>query len=87
MLKELRKSSAVPVIILTANDLETDVVTGLELGADDYITKPFSLMILRARVNARLRKGNSVLPDTVQIDGFCSPSAKWRIQKAVCRSR
>ena len=69
-LKELRKSSAVPVIILTANDLETDVVAGLELGADDYITKPFSLMILRARVNARLRNGSSAFPDTAEIDGF-----------------
>lgn len=69
-LKELRKSSAVPVIILTANDMETDVVTGLELGADDYITKPFSLMILRARVNARLRNGNPASSDTIQIDSF-----------------
>lgn len=55
-LEELRKHSAVPVILLTANDLETDIVAGLELGADDYITKPFSLAILRARVNAQLRK-------------------------------
>lgn len=69
-LKELRKASAVPVIILTANDMETDVVTGLELGADDYITKPFSLMILRARVNARIRNGNPASADTVQIDSF-----------------
>lgn len=69
-LKELRKSSSIPVIILTANDMETDVVIGLELGADDYITKPFSLMILRARVNARLRNLNSTFPDTVEIDGF-----------------
>lgn len=69
-LKELRITSAVPVIILTANDLETDVVTGLELGADDYITKPFSLMILRARVQARLRNGAPVFADPVQIDGF-----------------
>jgi len=69
-LKELRRSSAVPVIILTANDMETDVVAGLELGADDYITKPFSLMILRARVNARLRKASSAASDTVEIEGF-----------------
>lgn len=46
------------VIILTANDLEIDIVTGLEMGADDYITKPFSLAILRARVNTQLRKNN-----------------------------
>ena len=46
-----------PVILLTANDLELDEVTGLEAGADDYITKPFSLAVLRARVAARLRGG------------------------------
>lgn len=69
-LKELRRSSAVPVIILTANDMETDVVAGLELGADDYITKPFSLMILRARVNARLRKTGSGVPDIFEIEVF-----------------
>ena len=55
-LKELRRTSDVPVIILTANDLETDEVAGLELGADDYITKPFSLMVLRARIDKALRK-------------------------------
>lgn len=55
-LKEIRKKSQVPVIILTANDLETDEVMGLELGADDYITKPFSLMVLRARIEKVLKK-------------------------------
>lgn len=45
-----------PVILLTANDTDWDIVEGLEQGADDYITKPFSLTILRARVNAQLRK-------------------------------
>ena len=56
-LRTLRRDHAVPVILLTANDLETDIVAGLELGADDYITKPFSLAVLRARVNAQLRRG------------------------------
>jgi DNA-binding response OmpR family regulator len=55
-LRKLRRSSDVPVIILTANDLETDEVMGLELGADDYITKPFSLMVLRARIDKVLKK-------------------------------
>ena len=55
-LQELRQSSAIPVILLTANDTEMDVVMGLEHGADDYITKPFSLAILRARVHAQLRR-------------------------------
>ena len=57
-LQELRKHSDVPVIILTANDLETDEVMGLELGADDYITKPFSLMVLRARIEKILKQQN-----------------------------
>lgn len=69
-LKELRRESAVPVIILTANDLEIDVVTGLELGADDYITKPFSLMILRARVGARLRSNAPAIVDSISINEF-----------------
>jgi DNA-binding response OmpR family regulator len=49
-------SKPIPVILLTANDTEMDVVMGLEHGADDYITKPFSLAILRARVKAQLRR-------------------------------
>lgn len=49
-LRDFRCRSQVPVIVLTANDLETDEVMGLNLGADDYITKPFSLMVLRARI-------------------------------------
>ena len=57
LLRQVRQGSAVPVILLTANDLEMDIVTGLESGADDYITKPFSLAVLRARVNAQLRRG------------------------------
>ncbi|NLL06564.1 MAG: response regulator transcription factor [Clostridiaceae bacterium] len=52
----IRKRSDVPIIFLTANDMEIDVVTGFEIGADDYITKPFSLAILRARILAQLRK-------------------------------
>lgn len=53
---ELKENCNIPIIMLTANDLETDIVTALERGADDYITKPFSLAILRARVNAQLRR-------------------------------
>lgn len=69
-LKELRKKSRLPVILLTANDLETDIVAGLELGADDYITKPFSLAILRARVNTQLRKASEKRNDVVEIDSY-----------------
>ena len=58
------------MILLTANDLEMDVVTGLESGADDYITKPFSLAILRARVNAQLRRGTSTKTSCIEIGRF-----------------
>lgn len=51
-----QKYPSIPVIMLTANDTDMDIVEGLELGADDYITKPFSLSVLRARVNTQLRK-------------------------------
>ncbi|WMJ89985.1 response regulator transcription factor [Anaerocolumna sp. MB42-C2] len=54
--KEIRENSDVPIIILTARDLEIDEVIGLESGADDYITKPFSLSVLNARVSAVLRR-------------------------------
>ena len=56
LLAELRRTEETPVILLTANRMEMDIVSGLELGADDYITKPFSLMVLRARVGVQLRK-------------------------------
>ncbi len=65
-----RRHSRVPVILLTANDLETDIVVGLESGADDYITKPFSLAVLRARVNAQLRRGVPAQGAAVELDGF-----------------
>ena len=70
LLKQVRQSSTTPVILLTANDMEMDVVTGLESGADDYIAKPFSLAILRARVNAQLRRGTSTKTSCIEIDKF-----------------
>ena len=54
--RELRKSSAVPIIMITARGEETDRVVGLELGADDYVVKPFSVRELMARVKAVLRR-------------------------------
>ena len=54
--KEIRKTSSLPIIILTARDLETDEIIGFEVGADDYITKPFSLSVLKARISALLRR-------------------------------
>src|SRR5207244_7663606 len=54
--KRLRARSAVPIVMLTARDDELDKVLGLELGADDYITKPFSIREFRSRVRALLRR-------------------------------
>lgn len=54
-LQDIRKQYETPVIILSANDLESDEVMGLDMGADDYITKPFSLMVLRARIDKVLK--------------------------------
>ena len=70
LLREVRRTSAVPIILLTANDLETNIVYGLESGADDYITKPFSLAVLRARVNAQLRRSAPAQGAAVELDGF-----------------
>jgi DNA-binding response OmpR family regulator len=57
--KRLRAQSTVPIIMLTARDDEFDKVLGLELGADDYITKPFSIREFRSRVRALLRRANA----------------------------
>ncbi len=60
--KEIRKSSGVPIIMLTAKDQEIDKVLALELGADDYVTKPFALGEFLARVKARLRRAENGVP-------------------------
>lgn len=63
VLRRLRKSSDLPVIMLTARDAVMDKVTGLDMGADDYITKPFSIEELLARIRSALRKKQgSALP-------------------------
>ena len=69
-LEEIRRESEVPIIMLTANDLEIDQVTGFSLGADDYITKPFSLMILRARVELMLARMAQDKGLTYEKDGY-----------------
>lgn len=54
--REIRKTSRVPVIFLTAADEETDIIMGLDMGGDDYITKPFKLAVFLSRINAILRR-------------------------------
>lgn len=66
----LREQSNVPVILITAKGEDNDKILGLTVGADDYITKPFSLAVLRARVNAQLRRGAHPRTSCVEIDAF-----------------
>jgi two-component system, OmpR family, response regulator RegX3 len=67
--RQLRLRGAVPVIMLTARDTEIDKVVGLELGADDYVTKPFSHRELVARMRAVLRRGqdSELVPDIIEV--------------------
>ncbi len=67
--KKLKGSNPeIPIVMLTAKSQESDIITGLDLGADDYITKPFSILELLARINAMLRRSgtNSTIPDLFQ---------------------
>lgn len=82
LLRSIRQASSVPVILLTANDMEMDIVNGLESGADDYITKPFSLAVLRARVNARLRRDPAAKSGPVMIDDFQFDFDKMEFRRA-----
>ena len=65
--KYIRAKSNVPIIMLTAKDTEIDKIVGFELGADDYVTKPFSARELLARIRAILRRGNEVEEITMSV--------------------
>jgi two-component system, OmpR family, alkaline phosphatase synthesis response regulator PhoP len=77
----LRRESDVPIIMLTALSEEIDQVTGLEIGADDYITKPFSVRTLVARVRALLRRtrGGIKAPNVIRVNGFEIDSEKHTV--------
>src|SRR5213079_858515 len=82
--KRLRATSSVPIIMLTARDDELDKVLGLELGADDYITKPFSIREFRSRVRALLRRAAAPRDDAgstevIQTDGLRIDLAKREV--------
>lgn len=82
LLKELRHDGeALKVILLTANNMETDIVTGLELGANDYITKPFGLMELRARVKVQLRS----IQESKGSTHFCAGKFDFDFEKMLFR--
>ena len=82
--KYIRKKSNVPIIMLTAKDTEVDKVVGLELGADDYVTKPFSTPELIARIRAVLRRGTAVPSDidedVIEAGPVKLDSARHRVQ-------
>jgi DNA-binding response OmpR family regulator len=82
--RRLRAHSAVPIIMLTARDDELDKVVGLELGADDYITKPFSIREFRSRVRALLRRASLNEADggrdVVSVDGLLLDLAKRTVE-------
>lgn len=67
----IRKQSRVPIIMLTAKVEEKDMLQGLQIGADDYITKPFSLLELNARIEAVLRRSSDDLVPLFQKNSFC----------------
>jgi DNA-binding response OmpR family regulator len=82
--RRIRAASSVPIIMLTARDDEIDKVLGLELGADDYITKPFSLAELRSRIRAVLRRAQlaprPAADDVLSVDGVLLDSARRTVQ-------
>ena len=67
--RQIRRTSAIPILMLTARDEEIDRVVGLEIGADDYMTKPFSMRELVARVKAMLRRREFLRQELNQADG------------------
>ena len=77
--REIRKQSRVPVVFLTARSEEVDRVSGLEMGADDYVTKPFSLRELTARIRAVLRRSG---PDATQHPETGSSRTPFEVDEA-----
>ena len=79
--RELRLRGSTPIIMVTARDSEVDKVVGLELGADDYVTKPFSQRELVARIRAVLRRGRdeALLPDVLEAGGVRLDSERHQV--------
>ena len=75
--RRLRREMTTPILMLTAKESEVDKVVGLELGADDYMTKPFSMRELMARVRAMLRRRRWPQPQGQRSP--CSASVTWRL--------
>ena len=81
--RELRATgSVVPIIMLTARDTVQDRITGLDIGADDYLTKPFAVTELLARLRALMRRGHVVRPATIQIADLLLDTRAQRATRA-----
>jgi len=79
--KSIRKNSNTPIIMLTARDMETDELSGLLAGADDYITKPFSISILRARVESVLRRLDGSSKDILSSGPFSLDTNHFKLYR------
>ena len=82
LLKELRKSRATPVLILTARDALPDRVKGLDAGADDYLTKPFELPELQARLRALIRRRSGQTKSLIDVGDISIDTAQRTVYKA-----
>ena len=87
LIKELRKSYEFPIIFLTSKDDEIDEIVGLRMGADDYVTKPFSQRLLLERINVLLRRGTlqqTSMPDTLSDNAIVYGDLKLDNDKHIC---
>ena len=85
--RRIRETSKIPIIFLTAADEETDIIMGLDIGGDDYITKPFKLAVLMSRINALIRRSNNFPTQGVELNsaGIRVELLKGRVYKnGVC---
>jgi len=80
--RKTRENSNIPIIMLTARDLEADELAGLSAGADDYITKPFSVAVLRARVVSVLRRTGEAANDVIQCGTFALDMGSCKLHSA-----
>ena len=81
--KKIRETSKIPIMFLTAADEETDIIMGLDIGGDDYITKPFKLAVLMSRINALLRRSNDFHQSGAELhaNGICIQRLKGAAYK------
>ena len=81
--KRIRQTSKIPIMFLTAADEETDIIMGLDIGGDDYITKPFKLAVLMSRINALLRRSGNFNQEVSELfsNGICVKLLKGKVYK------